>query len=213
VLGPRFVADSSLPSLIEPLQVLRMNATSGFAVGDRAFCRIESEYPVCLGRPIENFATNGIVRKASGVAEGLSFRQISLALSQSVLCLFSVVNVGRGAVPTDDLAVGVAVRIVKKQEPAILAISLSKAGFGLERGATRDAILPGFPKPGLIVRMQVPASIAIFQKLLQRHAPEIQGDLIGIEAASIGIKHDHLVRNRVYKLGELPLRLFPIFNI
>src|SRR5262249_10186547 len=52
-LGPRFLADSSLPSLIEPLQVLGVNATSGFAVRDRAFGRIESEYPVCFARPIK----------------------------------------------------------------------------------------------------------------------------------------------------------------
>src|SRR5215472_11382776 len=211
-LGTRFFADPSIPDCVESGHILRMDPTMSFSIGN-GLVRIESKYPVGLRRPIDYLCTPHIVRPASGVAEGLSFRQISLALSQSVLCLFSIVNVGRGTVPTDDLAVGVAVRIVEKQEPAILPVSLTKAGFGLERGAARNAILPGFPKPRLIVGMQVPASIAIVQKLLQRHAPKIQGDLIGIQAASIGIEHHHLVRNSVHQLGELSLCLFAILDI
>src|SRR5262249_46404949 len=199
-------ADSSLPSLIEPVQVLRVNATSSFLIRDQGLRGIESEYPVRLWRPVKNFASDDIMRKAPGMAKSLGFGQICLAAPQGVFCLFPVINVGRGSVPTNDLALWFPVWVVKEQEPAIVAFSGKKPRFGLERGTAGDTVLPRFPKPGQIVRMQMRASNAFVQELLQRQAPEVQRNLIGIEAAPIRGQHHHLVRNSVHKLGQLLLR-------
>src|SRR5262249_14671962 len=160
----------------------------------------EPKCPVCLWRPIENFASNGIVCKAPGVAQSLGFSQIGLAAPQSVFCLFPIIDISCSPVPTNDLTLRIPMWVVKEQEPAILPGSGEKPHLGLEGGAACDTILPGFPKPGQIVWMQVRTNVVIVQKLLQRQAPEIQRDLIGIEAASIRSQHHHLVRNSVHEL-------------
>src|SRR5262249_37511579 len=172
-LGTCFFANPSFSGCVECGHILGVNSAMSLLVGNR-LVRVESKDPVGLWGPVDDLRILHIVRPASGVAQSLSFRQISLALSQGAFRLFPIINLCCGSVPTHDGTLGTPVWVVKEQAPAILAVSSTKPGFRLERDAACDATPPGFPKPRLIVRMQVPGDIVVVQKLRQRHAPEIQ---------------------------------------
>src|SRR5215831_18509808 len=61
-------ADSSFSILVKPLHIVRVNPTPSFCVPDRAGGRIEAKGSVGFFRPIRDFTSSGIVRKATRVA-------------------------------------------------------------------------------------------------------------------------------------------------
>src|SRR4051795_12244819 len=81
-------------------------------------CSIISEYSKSFVRP-EQLSIGNIPAKTAGATQSLRFRPIGFASSQRVLRPLAIVQIGRGAVPTKDVSIFVAQRIVAEQEPAI----------------------------------------------------------------------------------------------
>src|SRR5262249_14175916 len=86
------MVDSAVPGCIESGHILWVDPAVSLPVRD-GLVWIESEYAVGLWGPIDYLRILHVVRPATGVAEGLSFCQISLAPPQAVFRLLSIFHV------------------------------------------------------------------------------------------------------------------------
>src|SRR4029077_8799201 len=106
-------------------------------------------------------------------------------LLQSLLSSFAVVDIGTGDIPMDDLVVGVAHRVVAREEPAIAAVSPAATQLQLKSGAAGQRTIGRSVVPFGVVRMNFSSKAALTPRV-EAHAVIPERRAVCIQALTMG---------------------------
>src|SRR5258706_16230893 len=121
--------------------------------------------------------------------------QVLLAFFETLLRSLLLLNIGAGAKPLHDLALGICERHCSVQEPAILSgRAIAQAHFPFIRPAGLEGALPHRPDASPVIGMHtLHPSLPVY--LLYRHLDIVTPPLVTVFKRAIGAEHPH-------KLGD-----------
>src|SRR6478672_621412 len=122
---------------------------------------------------------------------------------QSLLSSLAVFNIGARNVPTDNLSLIVAHRVVASQKPAITSITFAQAQLQLNTSPTRESTIKMALHPFMVIRMKEFTAIRSFPPLFKVKAEVIERDVVGIKAFAVGTENCDNLRREVQHLPEL----------
>src|SRR5271154_6812772 len=131
------------------------------------------------------------------------FTQSDIFTPQSLLSSSAVFNIGTSGIPSRNLSLVVAHRVVKRQKPAITSIAFAQAQLQLETSPTRDRTIKMGYGPFQVIRMNELIAIRCLPPLFKGTALVIEQDAVSIKTFATGSEYRNMLRREIQYLPEL----------